>query len=29
MLREDTARTRVEVVEPLVGDLRVASIFNP
>ena len=26
---EDTSRTRVKVVEPLLGDLRVAQVLNP
>ena len=29
MRREDTARTRIKVVEPLVGDWRVTQILNP
>ena len=29
MRREDTARIRVKVVEPLVGDWRVTQILNP
>ena len=27
--REDTSRTRVQVVEPLVGDLSMAQVLNP
>ena len=27
--RQDTSRERVQVVEPFVGDLRVAQVFNP
>ena len=27
--RLDTSRTRVQVVKPLVGDLRVAQVLNP
>ena len=29
MRREDTSRARVQVVEPLVGDLSVAQVPNP
>ena len=29
MRREDTARTRVKEVEPLVGDMRATQIVNP
>ena len=28
MRRQDTSRARVQVVEPLVGDLRVAQVFD-
>ena len=29
MRRQDTSRARVQVVEPFVGDLRVAQVFKP
>ena len=29
MRRQDTSRARIQVVEPLVGDVRVAQVLKP